>query len=348
MTVLQKNWKELIKPSSIEVTNNDNSRNKATITVSPLERGFGNTIGNALRRILLSSIGGFAVTSVKIGGILHEFSLIDGIKEDVVDIIMNIKSLIIDKATANPGNMHLRASGKSIVYAKDIELDAGIKILNPDLVICHIEDDSVSLNIDMTVEYGIGYALAGEKHGDTKDVSIIYLDALFNPVKKVAYRIENARIGQKTDYDKLIMDVETNGSISPEDAVGLGARIIQEQLSFFVNFDVINSPLMDGADGSPRYNFNENLLKKIDEMELSVRSYNCLSGENIVYIADLVQKTENEMLKLPNFGRKSLNELRDNLKAMGLNFGMNLDNIKEELTKELTEHRARLVKQNNG
>lgn len=340
MTVLQKNWKELIRPSSINIEYLDEGKSEATITIEPLERGFGNTLGNSIRRVLLSSIRGFAVTSVRIDGVLHEYSLIDGIKEDVFDIIMNIKSLVIDKASANPGLLKLRTNKKGILYAKDIERENGIEILNPDLVICHVEDN-IDFNMEMTVEYGVGYSLASEKDKEGKFISTIYLDALFNPVKKVAYRVENARIGQKTDYDKLIMDVKTNGSITVEDSVGLAAKILQEQLSFFINFDVVNDSDLDEEDGNSEFGFNSNLLKKIEEMELSVRSYNCLSNENIIYIADLVQKSESEMLKLPNFGRKSLNELKDNLKAMGLAFGMNFADFSEELAKELAKKKAK-------
>lgn len=340
MTVLQKNWRELINPSNVNVEYLNDSKTFARITVEPLERGFGNTLGNSIRRVLLSSIRGFAVTSVKIDGVLHEFDLINGVKEDVADIIMNVKSLIIDKTTPSPATIRLKSNKKGVLYARDIELENDVRILNPDLVMCHIEDDNVNFNMEMNIEFGIGYSLSSEEKQEGKDFTCIYLDALFNPVKRVAYSVENARIGQKTDYDKLILEIETNGAISPEDAVGLTAKILQEQLNPFINFDLKEDTSMCSDADTGSLGFNENLLKRVDEMELSVRAYNCLVNENILYIADLVRKSENEMLKLTNFGRKSLNELKDNLKVMGLSFGMNLDGIDSELTKELSKKKS--------
>ena len=336
MAILQQNWKDMIKPTSINVEYDGDNKNKATIEIEPLERGYGITLGNSLRRILLSSIRGFAVTSLKIDGVLHEFSTIEGVKEDVIDIIMNIKSLILTKDSAAPCKMFLKANKKGEVLASQITTEGGLEILNPDLVICTIEDDKVNLNIEMNVEYSFGYSLSSEKEKEqkNKDILTIYLDALFNPVKKVSYKVLNARIGQKTDYDKLIMEVETNGTISPEDAIGLAAKIMQDQLQSFINFDVAEISKQEQIE-EKRIDYNENLLKKIDEMELSVRSYNCLYSENILYIADLVEKTELDMLKLPNFGRKSLTELKENLKALGLSFGMDLSNMSEDFKKEL-------------
>lgn len=346
MTVLQKNWKELINPSTVNVEYLNDSKTYARITLEPLERGFGNTLGNSIRRVLLSSIRGFAVTSVKISGVLHEFDLISGVKEDVADIIMNVKSLIIDKATATPATIRLKSNKKGVLYARDIELENGVKILNPDLVICHIEDDNVNFDMEMNVEFGIGYSLSSDEKESGKDFTVINLDALFNPVKRVSYSVENARIGQKTDYDKLILEVETNGSISPEDAIGLAAKILQEQLVPFINFDISGDTSVLGESKSNNLGFNDSLLKRVDEMELSVRSYNCLINENILYIADLVRKSEAEMLKLTNFGKKSLNELRDSLKSMGLSFGMDLDS-NPELMKELSKRKAADSSKNN-
>ena len=324
MAVLQENWKDIIFPNSMNVEYIDNNKNKAVIYIEPLERGYGATLGNSLRRVLLSSIRGFAVTSVKIDGVLHEYSLIDGVREDVADIIMNIKSLIINKSTPTPAILKLKLNKKGAVLAKDIVVSNDVEILNPELVICNIEDSKVNLNIEMTVEYGMGYSLTEEKDKGDKEVSVIYLDTLYNPVKKVSFTVENARIGQQTDYDKLILEVETNGTISPKDAVGIAAKILQSQLNVFVSFDV---NVISNEDTSSKPSKNEDLLnKKIDEMELSVRSYNCLINEGIKYIGDLVQKSELDMLRLPNFGRKSLNELKENLKVMGLSFDMKLDN----------------------
>ena len=340
MTVLQKNWKELINPSTVNVEYLDESKTLARVVVEPLERGFGNTLGNSLRRVLLSSIRGFAVTSIKINGVLHEFDLINGIKEDVADIIMNVKSLIIDKTTPSPATIRLKSNKKGVLYARDIELENDVSILNPDLVMCHVEDDGIEFNMEMNVEFGIGYSLLSDEKSNNKDFTSINLDALFNPVKKVAYSVENARIGQKTDYDKLILEVETNGSITPEDAIGLAAKILQEQLMPFINFNIEDDNSIGCEGDGAKLGFNENLLKRVDEMELSVRAYNCLVNENILYIADLVKKTEADMLKLTNFGRKSLNELKDNLKSMGLSFGMDLDDIDSELAKELSKKKS--------
>ncbi len=324
MAILQENWKDIIFPNSMNVEYIDNNKNKAVIYIEPLERGYGATLGNSLRRVLLSSIRGFAVTSVKIDSVLHEYSSIDGVKEDVADIIMNIKSLIINKSTPTPAILKLKLNKKGVVLAKDIVVSNDVEILNPELVICNIEDSKVNLNIEMTVEYGMGYSLTEEKDKGDKEVSVIYLDTLYNPVKKVSFAVENARIGQQTDYDKLILEVETNGTISPKDAVGIAAKILQSQLNVFVSFDV---NVISNEDTSSKPSKNEDLLnKKIDEMELSVRSYNCLINEGIKYIGDLVQKSELDMLRLPNFGRKSLNELKENLKVMGLSFDMKLDN----------------------
>lgn len=337
MAVLQENWKDLIFPNSINVEYKN--ENEANIVLEPLERGYGTTIGNSLRRILLSSIRGFAVTSIKIDGVLHEYSIIDGVREEVVDIIMNIKSLIINKVTPTSAILRLKLNKKGPILAKDIILSGDVEILNPELVICNIEDPNVNLNMEMTVEYGIGYSLTEKQEKENKDVSVIYLDTLFNPVKKVSYTVENTRIGQQTDYDKLILDVETNGTITPEDAVGIAAKILQTQLEVFIKFEVssINSKQKDNIAVENDNNINTNLYRKIDEMELSVRSYNCLINEGIRYIGDLVQKSELDMLKLPNFGRKSLNELKENLKVLGLNFDMKIDNWPPENLIELSK-----------
>ncbi len=338
MAVLQENWNDLIFPNSLNVEYKKN-KNEAIIVLEPLERGYATTIGNSLRRILLSSIKGFAVTSIKIDGVLHEYSSINGIREEVVDIIMNIKSLIITKGSPNPTTLKLKLNKKGPVLAKDIILSGGVEILNPELVICNIEDSKVDLNMEMVVEYGKGYSLTERKEKESGDVSTIYLDALFNPVKKVSYTVENARIGQQTDYDRLILDVETNGTITPEDAVGIAAKILQTQLEVLVKFEVVNTAPIEKDKYVPEAEnvVNPNLYRKIDEMELSVRSFNCLINEGIRFIGDLVQKSELDMLKLPNFGRKSLNELKENLKVMGLGFDMKLDNWPPENLIELSK-----------
>jgi len=339
MTILKENWKELIKPSSITTEYKDSEKRKAKIVVEPLERGYGLTLGNALRRVLLSSIRGFAVTSIKIDGVLHEYSVIKGVREDVVDIIMNIKSLIIQKDSSKSATIRLKVAKKGVVTAGDIITENGIEILNKDLVICTIENDDVKLNIEMLVESGSGYRPATLNTDKDKELGVIQVDAVFSPVKKVTYEIQNARVGQKTDYDKLILEVDTDGTINPEEAVGLASKILQDQLKVFINFKV-EEEKVEGESKEDK--INANLVKKIDEMELSVRSYNCLKNENIVYIGDLVTKTEGEMLKLQNFGRKSLNELKDNLKAMGLSFGMKLEKWPLDNIEELSKKRSKM------
>lgn len=311
----------MIKTSNIDIKKKNDS--EATIIVQPLEKGYGLTLGNALRRILLTSIRGFAVTSIKIDGVFHEYDTIDGIREDVYDIIINVKSLLITKETSTPSKMYLKVNKKGPVLAGDIKIENGGEILNKDLVICNIEKDGVNFDMEMTFEYGVGYKPA-IFHDEKKALGTIYPDTVFSPVRRVVYKVSNARVGQKVDYDKLELTVETNGTILPVDAVALAAKILQSQLNIFVNFDFVEENEIEQAESVN--SINPALLKKIDEMELSVRSYNCLKMENINLIGDLVQKSENEMLKLPNFGRKSLNELKDNLKAMNLNFGMQIDN----------------------
>ena len=326
MDVLQENWNKLIFPNSINVDLVNDSEYHAIITVEPLERGYGTTLGNALRRVLLSSIKGFAVTAVKIDTVLHEYSVISGIREDVADIIMNIKQLIITKPTTSPTTISLKLNKKGVVYAKDIELTAGVKILNPDLVICNIEDPKVNLNVEMDVEYGMGYALTEEKEkNNKKDVSTIYLDTLFNPVKRVSYQVENSRIGQQTNYDKLVLEIETNGTVTAREAVGIAAKIIQRQLETFITFEV---PKQDFNTNSKSFGDDDIFNKQIFELELSVRTNNCLKAENVIFVGDLVKKTEADMLKFPNFGKKSLTELKKALDMMGLSFGMKIDDWK--------------------
>lgn len=325
MAILKESWHSLTKPTSVVTKEGHDNLKKSVIVMEPFERGFGNTLGNALRRVLLSSITGFAVTSVKIENVLHEYSTIEGVKEDVLDIIMNIKSLAITKDDASSFTLKLSANQAGPVYAGSIEAPAGVTIANKDLLICTLSKGG-KINISMHVESGKGYRTAEDNRANSSEnqVGTIMVDSMFSPVKRVAYKVENARVGQITDFDKLIMEIETNGAISPRDSLGVASKILQEQLQFFINFDVakIDVPVKREVESEPK--FNKNLLKTIDELELSVRSYNCLKNENIIYVGDLVTKTEAEMLKTANFGRKSLNELKDNLKNMGLNFGMKL------------------------
>ena len=334
-----KNWTELIKPTKIDVEKKE-TKTFGAVSIEPLERGFGLTIGNALRRILLSSLQGAAVTSIQIDGVLHEFSSIPGMIEDVTDFILNIKSLAIKLNSDQPKKMSLKASGPGEIKASEIETGSEIGIINPDLILCHL-DKSAKINLELTVQNGKGYVAAELQKKEDKQIGLILVDSIFSPVKKVSYNIENSRVGQVTDYDKLILNVETNGSMEPDDAIAMAARILQEQLQYFINFE---EPEIDdkSKEEESEIKFNRNLLRKVDELELSVRSANCLRNDNIVYIGDLVQKSENDMLRTPNFGRKSLNEIREVLMQMGLNLGMDIsdwppENI-EELSKNLDDN----------
>jgi len=336
--VIQKNWQELIKPTKLDVQPGADATRRATIIAEPLERGFGLTLGNALRRILLSSLQGAAVTSVQIDGVLHEFSSIPGVREDVTDIVLNIKSLDIRMSAAGPKRMTLKASGPGEVKAGAIEAGADIEIMNPDLVLCHL-DKGAKLNMELTVEIGMGYVAAIQNRPEDSPIGLIPVDAVFSPVRKVSYKVENTRVGQVTDHDKLILDVATNGAVMPDDAVALAARILQDQLSLFINFEEpATARVEESHDDLP---FNKNLLRKVDELELSVRSANCLKNDNIIYIGDLVQKSETDMLRTPNFGRKSLNEIKEVLGQMGLHLGMEIPNWPpeniEEMAKRLEE-----------
>ena len=334
--MIQKNWQELIKPDRLNIETSDDASRYATVVAEPLERGFGLTLGNALRRVLLSSLHGAAVTSVQIDGVLHEFSSIPGVREDVTDIVLNIKQLAVRLQSENPRRMTLRVEGPREVTAADIEAGADIEILNPGLTICHL-DSGAKISMEMTVEGGKGYVPADAMRSEDSPIGLIPVDAVFSPVMQVAYRVENTREGQILDYDKLIMDIKTDGTIRPDDALAYAARILQDQLQLFINFD---EPKIEHALAEPdRPSFNRNLLRKVDELELSVRSANCLKNDNIIYIGDLVQKTEAEMLRTPNFGRKSLNEIKEVLTQMGLHLGMEVsewppDDI-EDMAKQL-------------
>ena len=336
--MIQKNWQELIKPSRLEIDVRTNAARVATIVAEPLERGFGLTLGNSLRRILLSSLQGASVTSVQIDGVLHEFSSIPGVREDVTDLVLNVKSIGLRMHGEGPKRMTLKADGPGEVTAASIDTGHDIEILDPDHHICTL-DKAAKLSMELTVESGKGYVPAAQSRAEDAPIGLIPVDALFSPVTKVSYKVDNTRVGQVTDYDKLSMRVETNGAVTPEDAVALAARILQDQLQLFINFEEphIGHP----KEYEPEPAFNPNLLRKVDELELSVRSANCLKNDNIVYIGDLVQKTEQEMLRTPNFGRKSLNEIKEVLTHMNLHLGMDVtswppENV-EELAKRLDE-----------
>ncbi len=320
--MIQKNWQELIKPSKVEVDHGTDPKTTGEVVAEPLERGFGLTLGNALRRILLSSLQGAAVTAVQIEGVLHEFSSIEGVREDVTDIVLNIKAIAVRMHVEGPKKMRLHAEGPCEVTAGMIEAGADIEIMNPDLVICTL-DKGARLNMEMTVNTGKGYRPAAQNRPEEAPVGLIPVDSVFSPVRKVSYEVEDTRVGQITDYDKLTLNIETNGVITPEDSVAYAARILQDQLQVFINFEEPKEVLAKKEEDE--LPFNRNLLRKVDELELSVRSANCLKNDNIVYIGDLVQKSESDMLRTPNFGRKSLNEIKEVLTSMGLHLGMQVE-----------------------
>ena len=337
--MIHKNWAELIKPPQLDVRPGNNPMRQATVVAEPLERGFGLTLGNALRRVLMSSLQGAAITSVQIDNVLHEFSSVAGVREDVTDIVLNLKGVSISMEVEGPKRLAISANGPGIVTAGDISESSGIQVLNKDHVICHL-DEGADVYMELSVNTGKGYVPAEKNKPEDSPIGLIPIDAIYSPVKKVSYDVQPTREGQVLDYDKLTMKVETDGSLTADDAVAYAARILQDQLSIFVNFD---EPESTGRqDDEDALEFNPLLLKKVDELELSVRSANCLKNDNIVYIGDLIQKTEAEMLRTPNFGRKSLNEIKEVLSGMGLHLGMDVedwppDNI-EELAKKFEDN----------
>jgi len=330
--MIQKNWQELIKPSKVEFTSK--SRTKASVLAEPLERGFGLTLGNALRRVLLSSLRGAAVTAVQIDGVLHEFSSIPGVREDVTDIVLNIKEIAVAMEGEEAKRMVVRKQGPGVVKAGDIQTVGDVEILNPDLVLCTL-DEGAEIRMEFTVNNGKGYVPAERNRAEDAPIGLIPVDSLYSPVKKVSYKVENTREGQVLDYDKLIMQIETDGSVTGEDAVAYAARILQDQLGVFVNFEEPQKEVQE--ETVAELAFNPALLKKVDELELSVRSANCLKNDNIVYIGDLIQKTEAEMLRTPNFGRKSLNEIKEVLASMGLHLGMEVPSWPPENIEDLAK-----------
>ena len=351
MSVNAKNWQELKKPNGLEKKPGGDPKRKATFVAEPLERGFGLTLGNALRRVLLSSLQGAAVTSIKIENVLHEFSSLAGVREDVTDIVLNVKQIALRMQGEGPKRLQLSATGPAEVKAGDIAVSGDIEVMNPELVICHL-DDGATLNMELTADVGKGYVPATANRPADAPIGLIPVDALFSPVRQVSYKVENTRVGQELDYDKLTLTVETDGTVTPEDSLAYAARILQDQLALFVHFDdssitraapVGMAPAAAPAEGAAgdAAQINRYLLKKVDELELSVRSANCLKNDNIIYIGDLVQKTEAEMLRTPNFGRKSLNEIKEVLSSMGLRLGMEIpgwppENI-EEMAKKLEQ-----------
>jgi len=325
----------MIKPSKIQVQYLSSNLREASMVAEPLERGFGLTLGNALRRVLLSSLQGSAITSIKIEGVLHEFSAIPGVREDVADIILNLKTLGIRLNSDMPKRVTIDVKGPCVLTGKDIQHSSDIEILDPDLVICHV-DEGGHVVMEMTVQSGKGYVPASAQQIEDKAIGLIPIDAIFSPIKRVVYKVDQTRVGQRTDYDKLTLTLTADGSIKPDDAIAYAARIMQDQLQQFVNFEEPKPVGMIERRGEP-LPFNRNMLKKVDELELSVRSANCLKNENIYYIGDLVQRSEPEMLRTPNFGRKSLNEIKEVLSMMGLGFGVSVPNWPPENIDELAK-----------
>ncbi|RYG61275.1 MAG: DNA-directed RNA polymerase subunit alpha [Alphaproteobacteria bacterium] len=318
---IQANWKELIKPTKVGMSAGTDAKKFATFTIEPLERGFGHTLGNALRRVLLSSLQGSAITHIKIDGAVHEFTTLPGVMEDVTEIILNLKSLAIRSHASEPKTVTLHKKGAGPVTAADIETTHDIEVIDPSHLIATLAEKG-EIRIELTVGTGKGYSPAAERKAEERQPGSILIDAIYSPIRRVSFKVSDARVGQITDYDKLVMEIESNGVVAPEDALAFSARILQDQLGVFINFEDIAD---DAGRRDDVIDINPHLLMKVDELELSVRSANCLKNENIVYIGDLVQKSESEMLKTPNFGRKSLNEIKDVLGQMGLGLGMRLE-----------------------
>jgi len=322
---MYKVWKELIKPKKLVIEQETKTDTYGKFIVEPLEQGLGITLGNSLRRVLLSLIPGAAIAGVKIEGVLHEFTSIQGISEDVTDIVLNLKQIVVQMdPEVEEKTFVLRQKGPKVVCARDIEIDNTVKIINPDQVIAHL-DEGATLNMELLFKHGRGYESAEKIKSKTQlPVDMLPIDCLFSPVKKVNYSVNYSRVGQITDYDKLVLEVFTNGAMLPEDAVAIAAKIIEKQVAIFINFEEVEeeTPKVEVSQSK----LNENLFKSVDELELSVRAANCLQAANIKYIGDLVQKTEAEMLKTKNFGRKSLKEIKDILASMGLSLGMKLEN----------------------
>ena len=336
---MHRNWQNLIKPKRLEPEEETLTDLYGKFTAEPLERGFGITIGNSLRRILLSSIQGSAITSVRIKGILHEFSTIPGVKEDVTDIILNLKEIRLKLFSEGPEVIKIKGQKEGEIQAKDIITTNNIEILNPDLHIATLSKDT-ELDMELVVRRGKGYVPAENNKEDGQPVGTIPIDAIFSPIRKVNYNITHARVGQITDYDRLILEVWTDGSVRPDDAIAYAARIFQDQLTGFINFE--EEPISMGPEPvEDKPKFNENLYRSIEELELSVRSSNCLKNANIKYIWELVQKTEAEMLKTKNFGRKSLNEIKEILNEMGLSLGMKLESFPPAVEKEEEKKKAK-------
>lgn len=320
-----RNWSELVKPEQIMRENETATPMHGKFICEPLERGYGNTIGNAMRRVLLSSLQGAAFVAVKIAGVQHEFTTIHGVLEDVTDVVLNLKQVRMQMDTEEPQRLTLSVNKKGLVTAGDIATNQHIRVLNPEQPIATLTED-IPLEMELDVRMGKGYVPADMHENMSDEIGVIKLDASYSPVRQVSYTVEQARVGQMTNYDKLILEVWTDGSVTPEDAIAYSAKIIKDQISVFINFDEqISGDLVSGSADSG--DLNENLFKSIDELELSVRAANCLRSASIAFVGELVQRTENDMLKTKNFGRKSLDEIKNVLLNMNLDFGLKVDNF---------------------
>ncbi len=324
MSYISRHWTDLMKPKQLEVDEKTLTPSYGKFYAEPFERGFGQTIGNSLRRILLSSLMGAAVVSVRIKSILHEFSTIPGVTEDVADIILNLKEIRLRLHDGEPQNLRVEAKGPATVLARDIIAPPSVEILNPEHKIATVSGDG-KLEMEMVAKLGRGYVPAEKNKEEGVPVDTIFIDAIFSPIQKVIFTVTNARVGQRTDYDRLAVEIFTDGSVRPDDAIAYGAKILQDQLSIFVNFQ--DEPQQEKRNEGPTIPLNDNLFRSVDELEFSVRSQNCLQNADIKYIGELVQKSEHEMLKTKNFGHKSLNEIKEILREMGLELGMKVEHF---------------------
>jgi DNA-directed RNA polymerase subunit alpha len=334
----QRNWRDLLKPQNLESEEKNLTPTYGKFVGEPFERGYGTTIGNALRRVLLSSLQGAAITAVKVEGVLHEFATLPGVREDVTDVVLNLKEVRLKLHEGLVAHATIDAKGEGVVRAGDIRGGPSIEILNPDHPIATLSKEG-ALKADLTIRMGRGYVPADRNKDEEAPVGTIPIDSVFSPIRKVNYTVTNARVGQRTDYDKLSIEVWTDGSVRPDDAVAYAARILQDQLAIFINFE--ETPEMQAEEEEAAPSLNENLFRPVAELELSVRSANCLQNADIKYIGELVQRSEAEMLKTKNFGRKSLNEIKEILREMGLDFGMHIENFptREELDKRLAREK---------